>query len=139
MAVVVVDASLAVKWLLPEEGSARALELAERWTREGVQAVVPTLFWSEVGNVLYQRVRQGHLDVSQADRLLKELLDFGLTTRSEVAFRRPSLQIAARYRLPSLYDAVYLALAEAEDAALWTADGRLHRTMGGKARVHLLG
>ncbi len=126
---VVPDASLVVKWVLPEAGSAEALALAEDWAARSVALVVPTLLWSEVGNVLHRRTVAGDLEHAAARRLLRELLGLGLTTRSEVDLSPRALELALDLGLPSLYDAVYLALAEAEEAEFWTFDARLHRTV----------
>lgn len=124
---VVPDASVVAKWVLPEVGAAEALALAEAWASEGVVPIVPTLLWSEVGNVLHRRVQAGEIAPAEAERLLLELLGLGLTTRSEVGLCPRALELAQELRLPSLYDAVYLALAEAERAEFWTFDARLHR------------
>ncbi|MGQ0669895.1 MAG: type II toxin-antitoxin system VapC family toxin [Actinomycetota bacterium] len=129
--VVVPDASVVVKWVLPEAGSAEALALADTWAAEGLAPVVPTLLWSEVGNVLHRRTQAGDLKPAAARRLLRELLGLGLKTRSEVALCPRALELAQELRLPSVYDAVYLALAEAEGAEFWTFDARLHRAASG--------
>lgn len=124
---VVPDATVVVKWVLPEAGSAEALALAEAWAARGLAAVVPTLLWSEVGNVLHRRTQAGEIRPATARRLLRELLGLGLRTRSEVGLCPRALELARELRLPSLYDAVYLAVAEAEEAEFWTFDVRLHR------------
>jgi hypothetical protein len=58
---------------------------------------------------------------------LRELLGLGLTTCSEVGLSPRALALAQELRLPSLNDAVYLALAEVEQAEFWTFDVRLYR------------
>lgn len=124
---VVPDASVVAKWVLPEADSPKALALAEAWAGEGLAPVVPTLLWSEVGNVLHRRTAAGELTPTQAHRLWRQLLGLGLTTRSEVGLSPRALELAQELRLPSVYNAVYLALAEAEDAEFWTFDVRLYR------------
>lgn len=125
------DASVVVKWLLPEEGSEEALALADRWARQGTTAVVPTLLWTEVANTLHQRTRQGDLPASAARELLQELMDSGLETRSEVGLCRRALRLADSLGLAAVYDAVYLAVAETEGAEFWTFDRRLHSRVSG--------
>lgn len=53
---VVVDASVAVKWLIEEEDSDRAISLARVWANDGVQPVAPYLMPYEVSNALHRRV-----------------------------------------------------------------------------------
>jgi len=50
--IVVVDASLAIKWILIEEDSARATSLLGRWVSEGKGIIAPALFTYEVTNIL---------------------------------------------------------------------------------------
>jgi len=50
VSLVVVDASVAVKWFLPENGAAlasQALSLLESFDREEVRFAVPDLFYAE--------------------------------------------------------------------------------------------
>lgn len=127
MATVVPDASVVVKWVLDEPGSATALALAEAWAESGVRAVVPTLLWSEVANVLHRRVLSGEIDADGAEDAIRALQEAGLETRSEYPLIPRAMSIARSLALPSVYDAVYLAVSEAEAAEFWTFDGRLHR------------
>ena len=53
---VVVDASLAVKWVLPEPLSEEALLLAERWSEQGMRIVAPPHIHVEVANAIRKRV-----------------------------------------------------------------------------------
>jgi len=136
---VVVDASVAVKWLLPEVGSEQALALARRWAREGVTAVAPALLWLEVSNVLHQRVRAGELGTGDAARLLEGLAHLGLERRSEVSVYSRAVHMASELGLTNTYDAVYLALAESEEAEFWTGDGGLYTATRGRLQwVHSL-
>jgi predicted nucleic acid-binding protein len=53
--VVVVDASLAVKWLVREVHSDKAYSLGRSWAREEVYPMAPYLMPVEVANALYKR------------------------------------------------------------------------------------
>ncbi len=53
----VVDASVAAKWLLTEALSPKAVGLVQ----PDNELVVPDLFWAEVGNILWKKVRAGEL------------------------------------------------------------------------------
>lgn len=116
----VVDASIAVKWVLPEENSDRAAAL--RRPEEGF--VAPNLIASEIGNAVWKRIMWQ--DFPLADGL--SALDLALTHFSqliateELAAR--ATEIAVELKHP-IYDCFYLALAERERCPLVTADKRL--------------
>ena len=75
---IVVDASLAVKWLVEEEGSGTAAALAQFWRNEGTKLVAPPLMAIEVANALHRRVVRGEISVADAARLLENLLTSGI-------------------------------------------------------------
>jgi predicted nucleic acid-binding protein len=54
--VVVVDASLAIKWVLLEHDSNTAIMLLNTWTSEGRGIIAPALFTYEVTNILHRQV-----------------------------------------------------------------------------------
>lgn len=126
MRTVVVDASVVAKWVLDEPGSELALALAREWAVDGVRVVAPTLLWSEVANVLHRRVAAGQVRADRAESALEALVESALTTRSERPLAPRAFRLAQELQLPSVYDAVYLAVAEAEQAEFWTFDARLH-------------
>jgi predicted nucleic acid-binding protein len=116
---VVVDASVATKWVIAEIGSDRANEL-----RTETELIAPSLIAAEIGSALWKAVRRG--DVARTDALLAiraVLLPFDTIVANEELHER-ALQIAIELRHP-IYDCFYLALAERERAPLVTADGRL--------------
>jgi len=122
--VLVVDASLALAWVLEEPLPDWARDLQETAERMGVDIRVPTAFWLEVGNIL---VRQRHLT---HDQMLEGLVRLESLGFADVELDRPmrlrSLALAAQHRLTT-YDAVYLALAVDSGAQLATLDADLGR------------
>ena len=68
--VVVVDASLAVKWLVREIHSDKAYVLARAWVREEVFPMAPYLMPVEVANALYKRVIRKEISLQEATALL---------------------------------------------------------------------
>ena len=101
----------------------------------GETLAAPDLIDLEVTSVLRGRVSGGHLDLRRADLALGDLLDLPLQ-------RVPARQLVPRcWELRenlTVYDAVYVALAEVLDATLVTADGRLARANGPRCRVELI-
>ncbi len=60
---VVVDASVALKWVLQERDTEQALILWDRWQAAEEFVAAPPIFRSEVTNAVYQSVRHGHFSV----------------------------------------------------------------------------
>ncbi len=128
---IVVDASVAAKWVLPEQHSERALAFVTSCMQTGQAVIAPPLLPFEIANILRQRmVRQG-LALVDADRLMADFLDFPVTLAPSAGLHQRALAIAEAHALPAAYDAHYLALAEAQGCVLWTDDRRLLRLLGG--------
>ena len=124
---VVVDASLAIKWLVSEEQSDEAQAISRSWAADGVQAAAPYLMPVEVANALHRRVVRGELTVEDAIRLLKHLLASGIELSDAPALHVRALQLASQLSQGAVYDAQYLALAETLGCDFWTADERFYR------------
>jgi len=124
----VVDASVAVKWLLPEvhSGAARALLRAE------VDLLAPDLIRAEVGNVLWKRWRRGDLNAAEVDAALDDFRRFPLEVHSAELLLESAWVIARETGL-TVYDSLYVALAVAQQAPLVTADRRLFEALRGGA------
>lgn len=123
--VVVVDASVAIKWSLLESHSAEAGALLQDWRGRQVELLAPELFIYEIASALAKHVRFGELSLEQAIGHLEAFLtsDVRLSRIDEHHIR--ALELSAHFRLTAAYDAHYLALAEAHDCEFWTADERL--------------
>jgi predicted nucleic acid-binding protein len=115
----IIDASVAFKWLVEESDSALAIAWIER-----VELTAPTLIHAEVANALRKRVARGEIvggsDMTQQLERLAQLID----TIEDTPFVARALEIAIELDHP-VYDCVYLALAEAKEAELLTADRKL--------------
>jgi predicted nucleic acid-binding protein len=116
----VIDASVAVKWLLTETHSAESLELL----KSSPLLHVPDLLFPEVGNILWKCVRRGDISTENAQELVQWLLLLPLQVHPSSSLLPVALEIACRYDR-SVYDSLYLALAIREGCAVVTADERL--------------
>lgn len=137
----VVDASVAAKWYLPEELSDEASRCLEAGARGEATLVAPDLLVAELGNVLWHRQRRG--DVSP-ERVREAWAAFEAAPL-ELVESRPLVPAALELAMVhgcTVYDGLYVALAEAhEDATMLTADRRLVIRLAGTAlsrRVRLL-
>jgi predicted nucleic acid-binding protein len=124
---VVVDASLAAKWLVNEIHTEKAYALARSWAEKGIQPVAPYLMPVEVANVLYRRALQGDISLETATSLLDGLMDAGIEYRQPQGIHHKAIDLAAQLQQDTIYDAHYLALAESLDCEFWTADQRFYK------------
>lgn len=122
--VLVVDASVALKWVIFEEGSDEAGLLLTRLAAGELGLIAPEHLVGEVGNGLRKRVRQGILGIEDALSALDAIAALGIEFFGgrERWFR--SLDAALEWELTT-YDALYLLLALDLQAELITADRRL--------------
>jgi predicted nucleic acid-binding protein len=120
----VIDASVAIKWIVDETGSAAALSLLH-----GPQLLAPDLLMPECANILWKKVARAELKPDEG-ALAAELLQRAdvelVPTRGLVA---EALGLAVALNHPA-YDCTYLALAIARDCPFVTADLRLARVVG---------
>ena len=127
---VVVDASLAFKWLVREEHTDKSLALLRAWQDEEIRPAAPHLLPFEVSNALHKRVNRGELSVEGAVDLIGNLLTSHVELHQPWNLHGRALEIASRYGQAAAYDAHYLALAESLGCELWTADEKFHQAVG---------
>ncbi|HEX6110014.1 MAG TPA: type II toxin-antitoxin system VapC family toxin [Ktedonobacteraceae bacterium] len=132
--VVVVDASLALKWVLAEPDSNTAVILLNKWTDKGISVIAPALFTYEVTNILYRQVVAGKLTYEEAKQGLIDLFSIGVLLKfslyEDISIQ--AMEFDHQLKLPATYDAHYLALALDENCECWTADKRLWNIVKGK-------
>ncbi len=130
---VVLDASVAAKLILPDEDRAEiAADLADRCAEESVMITAPPLLASEVTNILRQRMRRFGLPLATARQLLADFFALPITLTAPTELYDRALEVAHRDGLPATYDAQYLALAEVLGCTLWTDDQRLLQHLAGR-------
>lgn len=122
---IVLDASVIIKWFQEEEGSDRALVIQQRHERGEDMIVVPALALYEITNVLRYR----RLTTEKVETILDILedLEMGVFSFSSAELKEV-LRFARKHDL-SVYDAVYAVLAERLGCSLITADQKLHKKL----------
>lgn len=121
----VVDASVAVKWVIEEDYSAQADELLRSASRNRTRIVGPPLLRIEVTNAIFQRRRRGDLTLAEADDAVARFLGIDLDIETPPDLIPRAYAFARDHQLKSIYDCLYAVLAEHLAAELWTADRRL--------------
>ena len=119
MSPLVADASVVVKCLLPESGSAESVRLLQT----ARPAIAPDLVYAEVANALRNSVRRGIVHRDKTPWALRALLRMSITTLALEQLTPTALAIALEFDHP-VYDCYYIAAAIQNDAMLTTADER---------------
>lgn len=129
---IVVDASVAVKWLVEEEGHQLALNLLE----QNLAVIAPDLIFSETANVLWKKLRRGEVTPEQAERGCRALPGFFEGVVPTASLVENALALARRFDHP-VYDCVYLACAQQQGTKLVTADQKFvaHLKSGGSGHL----
>ncbi len=133
----VIDASIALSWLLPDEVSDLALAVRDDLPR--AEAVwVPAHWRLEVCNSLWMAERRKRLDAAGVTQAADLFLKLPVTTDPDTNDRagRETLSLARQHGL-SVYDAAYLELVLRRGTSLASLDGPL-RLVAKKLGVSLL-
>ena len=124
MSVFVVDASVVLKWFLPEIHS----EAARRLLDGAHQYIAPDLLFPEVGNAVWKKVRRGEMTRQEGQRLIFDLAAVAVETIATRGLIGDACAMAMASG-QTVYDATYLALAVRLETRLITADQRLERAV----------
>lgn len=120
----VVDASVAIKWYVPEVYGDRAVDLLASVSGGTATCHVPDLFHSEFGNILWKKVRAKELAHADA----QEIIGAVKAVPKIVHDTEPILSTALSFACETdrtVYDSIYVTLAAGLDCQLVTADERL--------------
>jgi len=122
----VIDASIACKWLVEEDGSPQAGRVLET----GDSLLAPDFIITEVATVLWNKNRTGEISREHGERALASLPDFFDDLISCRNLSQRAFDIATSLDHP-VYDCFYLSLAVVYDYSLVTADARLLKRLEG--------
>jgi predicted nucleic acid-binding protein len=122
----VIDANVGLALVLPLAYSDEAAERLRDWMSQGESLAAPALWSYEIASALRSAQLRGILEGQQVNDSLDQLLLLGVEQIApSLELHRRALGWAERLEQPTAYDAQYLAVAEAFQANLWTADRRL--------------
>lgn len=120
----VVDASVVIKWALPERHAAEARRLLS----SDEPFIAPALLPVELGNILWKKTRSGELTPRQATEALVQLSSSVRVEPETAAQLQAALHFAIRYDR-TMYDSLYIVLALVEECPFVTADRRLYNAV----------
>ncbi len=122
----VVDASVAIKWFVPETLTADALRLRQT----GWPLHAPTFLDVELANILWKKRRRNELSRADAEAILSQLPLLPLTRHAEAPLLAGAFDLAEQFQR-SVYDCLYLALAVGLGGPMVSADERLVNSLAG--------
>lgn len=135
-----VDASVVLKLLLPEEGSESARRSWWRWLEGDTEIVAPFLLAYEVVSVLRNKVFRGELPPEAGEAAFVAFRSQDIALVHPDGIEEETWRLATLWKLPTGYDATYLALAEMMSYEFWTSDRRLAARLGKRAqRLRVIG
>lgn len=127
----VIDASIAVKWVVEEEGTPQALAL-----RQQTKLIAPELLVAECANILWKKAARGELSKEEAILAAKLLQSAEVELLPMRSLFETATNLAIELDHPA-YDCIYLALAVENDCPFVTADDRFLRKLGQGRRMAL--
>jgi len=132
----VVDASVAAKWIIPGEPWEEEANTLKRAIVSGrVEAYAPTLLTYELASVLLKAVRKGVLKVVDGVEALKAVGSLGIDLAPVLWEEVAEIFEVADSTSLTIYDATYLWLSKKLDAPLVTADEKLCKKGGRIAKI----
>jgi predicted nucleic acid-binding protein len=127
----VVDASVAIKWLVPEEDWFDARRIYENH-----ELSAPDLLCAECANILWKKHRKGEITKDESIAAAEQLLASNVELSSLSKLMLPAVDLSLTLDHPA-YDCFYLALALTEERRLVTADRRLLRLVSERGSPHM--
>ncbi|HEY3950080.1 type II toxin-antitoxin system VapC family toxin [Phenylobacterium sp.] len=132
---IVIDASVALKWVLDEPGKEAADALLDE------ELIAPALWLLEAANALWKRAQRREISAMEATERLLELYNAPVAATAIADDLSAAADLANDLGHP-VYDCLYLALAIRENTYVVTADRRFHavadQSSGLKGVVRLL-
>lgn len=125
---IIIDSSVAAKWILPEPDSSEAQRVLVEVTAAGSRLIVLDLVYPEVANAIWKQRHRGLATHDEARQFLQELTTIPVHAEPAAPLLTPALEIAMTYDR-SLYDALFVALVQALGLSGVTADEPLYNSI----------
>jgi predicted nucleic acid-binding protein len=124
---IVIDASIALRWLLPDALSAACWRLFEQTANTSARIHVPTLWIYEMASGLSKAVFFKSISPDEARKSLTQVFTLGAEiVEATKLLSQQAFGWTLRLNRATTYDSYYLAVAELAGCEFWTADRRLY-------------
>jgi predicted nucleic acid-binding protein len=123
MAEQVVDASVAIKWMVKGEPfRSKARQLLRGARLQGIALIGPPLLEYEVESTLQRRLYWGRVSMEAVDASLRAFYAVSVCIVTHPDMVRRAREIARQFHQERIYDSLYAALADLRGCQFWTAD-----------------
>ena len=121
----VVDTSALIRLFVPDGPLPNDFEGFLRGVERGINiAIAPELLLAEAANVINKKQLTGELSKSESDQLLSDILSVPIRLYPHRPILPRAFDLARAHNL-TMYDTLYLALAEEHGAVIFTGDRKL--------------
>jgi predicted nucleic acid-binding protein len=120
----IIDASVLIKFFVPEILSVKAEQLLARVEEGGIRLFAPDLIYAEAGNTLWKKRRLKELTQAEVGKITDLIISFPLKVEASKTLFPLALDIAIAYEV-TVYDALYLSMARVYETQMMTADRKL--------------
>ncbi|MGM0688782.1 MAG: type II toxin-antitoxin system VapC family toxin, partial [Bacillota bacterium] len=127
----VIDASVAVKWYIPEPLSDAADQYLQLYKDQRARLLAPDLLIVEVGSVLWKKSRSNEIAGDDAREIMHAFTLHSPLSLIQSSQLMPSALDLAMAQGLTVYDSLYLVLAIAVSAKLVTADSDIDKLAEG--------
>lgn len=133
---IIVDTSVIIKWLLPDEYNLSVIKIKNNFASKNVTIVIPYLTYYEVSSVLSIAVRRQRVDEETCKELLRAFTELEFVVYATKELFAQTLIKSVQYNISS-YDAAYIALSEELQIPFITADEKLIKKVNNNLIVNL--
>jgi predicted nucleic acid-binding protein len=124
----VIDASVLIKFYVPEILSDKAEALLNRVAQGDVMLLAPDLIYPEVGNILWKKQRMKELTRPEVEEITDAIVSLPLKIEASKLLLPLAIDIGIAYRI-TVYDALYISMARVYETKMITADRKLADAM----------
>ncbi len=124
----VLDSNVALKWVLPETESDKAIRIRDEFGQGIHQLLSPDVFPIEVAHSLARAERRGDIKHGEGSKKMADVFAFMPALHPYLPLLPRAFATASQARI-GVYDCLYVILAEREGCELLTADDRLKRAL----------
>ena len=124
----VVDTSALIRLFVPDGSLPDGFDEFLRGVERGLNtAIAPELLLAEAANVINKKRKSEEFDENESDRLLSDILSVPIRLFPHQPVILRAFEMAREHNL-TVYDTLYLALAEDHGAVIFSADRKLLKT-----------